>query len=272
MRQGKNAFTHPVPENITLPAIKSLNIWLSLASTIRLQLAMISDIAHYSMLVLYGLISYGIICSPAMPIILLLWTNTLLYIFMMSLLLAVWSSIICHMKTGVYLKWTLWEKIGSPLLTFEIESTRHWTSWKEKWNEEDQTESDKPQVNHIQTWNNTPGWDLEPEDADVDWNAEEWDALQQNPTWLETVMAVPDFIITALANLDHFRDEAPGWLTLYMPAISITSEPEKTAPQITEIPLENESELENPFPDNEPIPSFQFDWLPNNDGHTESDS
>ena len=58
-------------------AIQSLNTRLSLAPTIRLQPTMISDFAHYSMLVLYGLISYGIICSPAMPIILSLWTNIL---------------------------------------------------------------------------------------------------------------------------------------------------------------------------------------------------
>ena len=273
MRQGKNAFTHPVPENITLPAIKSLKIWLSLAPTIHLQLTMISDTAHYSMLILYGLISYGIICSPAMPIILSLWTNMLLFIFMMSLLLTVWSIIICHMKTGVYLKWTLWEKIGCPLLTFEIEPTRHWTSWEKKWDKDEQAENYEPQANHIPSWSDTPGWDTETENSDPDeWNAEEWDAQQQNPTWLETGMAVPNFILTALANLDHFRDEAPGWLTLYVPAISISSEPEETAPQITEIPSENESEPENPFPDNEHIPSFQFDWPPNNTGHTESDS
>ena len=225
------------------------------------------------MLILYGLISYGIICSPAMPIILSLWTNTLLFIFMMSLLLAVWSIIICHMKTGVYLKWTLWEKIRSPLLIFEIEPTRHWTSWEKKWDEDEQAESNEPQADRIPNWNDTPGWDVEMVNSDADeWNAEEWDAQQQNPTWLDTRMAVPDFILTALANLDHFRDEAPGWLTLYVPAISITSEPEETAPQITEIPSENESEPENLFPDNEPIPSFQFDWPPNNIGHTESDS
>ena len=191
---------------------------------------------------------------------------------MMSLLLAIWLIIICHMKTGVYLKWTLWEKIGSPLLTFEIEPTRHWTSWEERWNKEDQTENDAPQADQIPSWSDTPGWDQELVDADDDWNAEEWDVQQQNPTWLETRMAVPDFIITALANLDHFQDEAPGWLTLYVPAISITSEPKETAPQITEIPLENESEPENPFPNNVPIPSFQFDWPPNNIGHMESDS
>ena len=162
------------PRKIILPVINPLNIWLSLAPTIRLQLAMISDLAHYSMLVLYGLISYGIICSPAMPIILSLWTNMLLFLFMTSLLLAVWSITICHMKTGVDLKWTLWEKIGSPLLTFEIEPTRHWTSWEEKWNEEDQTDSDEPQVNHIQTWSDTPGWGAEMENSDADeWNAEE---------------------------------------------------------------------------------------------------
>ena len=72
-------------------AIYSLNTQLSLAPTICLQLTMISDFAHYSMLVLYGLISYGIICSPTMPTILSLWTNMLLFIFMMSLLFTIWS-------------------------------------------------------------------------------------------------------------------------------------------------------------------------------------
>ena len=149
---------------------------------------MISDFAHYSMLVLYGLISYGIICSPATPIIVSLWTNTLLLIFMMSLLFAIWSIIVCHMKTGVYLKWTLWKKIESPLLTFEIEPTRHWTSWDKKWDKDDQAEPDEPET---------------PEEPNFEgWNAEEWDQLQQSPTWLETGMAVPDFIIMALANID----------------------------------------------------------------------
>ena len=118
---------------------------------------MISDFAHYSMLVLYGLISYGIICSPAMPIILSLWTNTLLFIFMTSLLLAIWSAVICYMKTGVYLKWTLWEKVGSPLLIFEIEPTRHWSSWDEKWDEDDKAELDSPDT--IDSWNQAPAWD-----------------------------------------------------------------------------------------------------------------
>ena len=85
-------------------------------------------------------------------------------------------------------------------------------------------------------------------------------------------MAVPDFIITALANIDHFREEAPAWLTFHVLVLTIPSTPEETAPQITEIPSENESELENPFPDNKPIPTFQFNWLPDNIGHTESDS
>ena len=232
------------------------------------------------MLVLYDLISYGIICSPAMPIILSLWTNTLLFVFMMSLLFAIWSIIVCYMKTRVYLKWTLWKKIGSPLLTFEIEPTRHWTSWDEKWDEDDQAENDEPET--IYGWNETPAWDqtaafnddhLNPEEPDFDgWNTEEWDQLQQNPTWLETGMAVPDFIITALANIDHFREEAPAWLALHVPPITISSEPEETAPQIMENPSENKSELENPLLDNEPIPSFQFNWPLDNVGHTESDS
>ena len=85
-------------------------------------------------------------------------------------------------------------------------------------------------------------------------------------------MAVPDFIITALANIDHFWEETPTWLTLHVPVLTISSEPEETAPQITEIPSENESEPENPFPDNEPIPTFQFNWPTDNIGHTESDS
>ena len=85
-------------------------------------------------------------------------------------------------------------------------------------------------------------------------------------------MAVPDFIITTLANIDHFREEAPAWLTLHMPVLTIPSEPEETAPQIMEIPSENESEPGNPFPDNEPIPTFQFNWPPDNIGHMESDS
>ena len=85
-------------------------------------------------------------------------------------------------------------------------------------------------------------------------------------------MAVPNFIITALANLDHFREEAPAWLSLYMLPIILSSEPEETAPLVTENSLENESEPENPLPDNEPIPSFQFNWPLDDIGHTESDS
>ena len=54
--------------------------------------------------------------------------------------------------------------------------------------------------------------------------------------------------------------------------LTIPSESEETVPQIMGIPLENESEPENPFPDNEPIPSFQFNWPPDNIGHMESDS
>ena len=54
------------------------------------------------------------------------------------------------------------------------------------------------------------------------WNVVEWDQLQQNPTWLETGMAVPDFIITALANIDHFREEAPAWLSLHVPPIILS--------------------------------------------------
>ena len=230
------------------------------------------------MLVLYGLISYGIICSPAMPIILSLWTNMLLFIFMTSLLFAIWSIIVCYMKTGVCLKWTLWEKIGSPLLTFEIEPTKHWESWDKKWNEDDQTA--EPET--IDGWNETPVWDqvanfdddhLNPEELTAEgWNAEEWEQLQQNPTWLETGMAVLNFIIAALANLDHFREEAPAWLSLYVLPISLSSEPEETAPPVTETPSENESEPENPLPDNEPISSFQFNWPPDDIGHMESDS
>ena len=85
-------------------------------------------------------------------------------------------------------------------------------------------------------------------------------------------MAAPDFIIMALANINHFREEAPAWLTLHVPVLTIPSLPKEKAPQITEIPLENESEPENPFPDNEPIPRFQFNWPPDNTGYTESDS
>ena len=269
------------PGKIILSAINSLNIRLSLAPTIRLQSAMISNFAHYSMLVLYGLISYGIICPLAMPTILSLWTNMLLFIFMMSLLFAIWSLIACYLKTGVFLKWTLWIKTESPLFTFEIEPTRHWTFWDEKWEEEEQAENEEPETIH--GWDETPAWDeitafnnenLNPENNGPDgWNAEEWDQQQQNLTWLDTGgMAVPDFIITALANIDHFREEASAWLTLHIPVLTISSEPKETAPQITEIPSENESEPENPFPDNEPIPSFQFNWPPDNIGHMESDS
>ena len=139
----------PGQKYILSAVIKSLNTWLSLAPTIHLQLTMISDLAHYFMLVLYGLISYGIICFPTMPIILTLWTNTLLFIFMMLLLFAIWSIIICHMKTGVYLKWTLWEKNEFPLLSFEIEPTRHWTSWNEKWEKDDRAENDEPEADNI---------------------------------------------------------------------------------------------------------------------------
>ena len=120
---------------------------------------MISNFAHYSMLVLYGLISYGIICSPAMPIILLLWTNTLLFIFIMSLLFTIWSLVACYLKTGVYLKWTLWKRNESPLLTFEIEPTRYWTSWDNKWEEDEQAKNEELEANNIYSWDDTPGWD-----------------------------------------------------------------------------------------------------------------
>ena len=202
---------------------------------------------------------------------------------MTSLLFAIWSIIICHMKTGVYLKWTLWEKNESLLLSFEIEPTRYRTSWDEKWEEDDQAENNEPEADNIIGWNNTPGWDeitafnddhLNLENPDLDgWNTEEWDQQQQNPTWLDTGgMAVPDFIITALANINHFREEAPAWLTLHVPVLTIPSEREETAPQITETPAENESEPGNPFPDNEPIPTFQFNWPPDDIVHMESDS
>ena len=85
-------------------------------------------------------------------------------------------------------------------------------------------------------------------------------------------MAVPDFIITALANIDHFQEEIPAWLTFHVPVLTIPSEVEETASQITEIPSEDESEPENPFLDNEIIPTFQFNWPPDNIGHMESDS
>ena len=149
-----------------------------------------------------------------MPIILSLWTNTLLFIFMMSLLFAIWSLITCYLKTGVYLKWTLWVKTESPLFTFEIEPTRHWTSWDNKLDEDEQAENEEPEADNIYGWNDAPGWDeiaafnnenLNLENPNHDgWNTEEWDQQQQNPTWLDTSgMAVPDFIITALANIDH---------------------------------------------------------------------
>ena len=68
---------------------------------------------------------------------------------MMSLLFAIWSIIICYMKTGVHLKWALWEKNELPLLTFEIEPTRHWTSWDDKWEEDEQAENDEPEADNI---------------------------------------------------------------------------------------------------------------------------
>ena len=174
------------------------------------------------------------------------------------------------MKTGVYLKWTLWERNESPLLSFEIEPTRHWTSWDEKWEEDKQAGNDEPEANNIIGWNDTPGWDeiaafndnhLNPENPDLDgWNADKWDQQQQNLTWLDTGgLAVPDFIIMALADIDHFWDEAPAWLTLHVPVLTIPSAPKESAPQTTEIPSENESEPENP-------------WPPDNVGHMESDS
>ena len=85
-------------------------------------------------------------------------------------------------------------------------------------------------------------------------------------------MVVPNFIITALANLAHFREEAPAWLSLYVPPITLSSEPEETTPPVTENSSESESEPENPLPDNEPIPSFQFNWPSDNISHMESDS
>ena len=134
----------------------------------------------------------------------------------------------------------------------------------------------------IDGWNEAPEWDQidnfdtdhsDPEELTAEgWNAEEWEQLQQNPTWLETGMAVPNFILMALANLDHFRDETPAWLSLYVPPITLSPAHEETAPPVTENPSENESEPENPLPDDEPIPSFQFNWPPDDIGHTESDS
>ena len=85
-------------------------------------------------------------------------------------------------------------------------------------------------------------------------------------------MAVPDFIIMALANIDHFREEAPAWLALHVLPITISSKLKEIAPQVMENPLENESEPDNPLPDNEPIPSFQFNWPLDNISHMESDS
>ena len=85
-------------------------------------------------------------------------------------------------------------------------------------------------------------------------------------------MAVPNFILTALANLDHFREETPAWLSLYVRPITLSSEPEEITPLVTENSSENEPEPENPLPDNEPIPSFQFNWPPDDIGDTESDS
>ena len=85
-------------------------------------------------------------------------------------------------------------------------------------------------------------------------------------------MAVPNFIIMALANLDHFWEEAPAWLSLHVSPIILSSESEETAPLGMENPSENESEPENPLPSDEPIPSFQFNRPPDNVGYTESDS
>ena len=89
------------------------------------------------------------------------------------------------MKTRVYLKWTLWEKNESPLLTFKIEPTRHWMSWDDKWEEDEQAENDEPDTNNIIGCNDAQGWDeiatfnddhLNLENPDLDgWNAEEWD-------------------------------------------------------------------------------------------------
>ena len=120
------------------------------------------------------------------------------------------------MKTGVYLKWTLWKNIETPLFTFEMESTRYWKSWDDEWKEAEQAENGKPEVDNNYNWNNASGWDriaafndknLNPENPDLDkWNTEEWDQQQQNPTWLDIGrIAVPDFIITALCNIDTFE-------------------------------------------------------------------
>ena len=85
-------------------------------------------------------------------------------------------------------------------------------------------------------------------------------------------MAVPNFILTALANLDHLQEETPAWISLYMPPITLFSEPKETTPPVTENSSENELEPANPLLDNEPIPSFQFNWPPDDIGHMESDS
>ena len=112
----------------------------------------------------------------------------------MSLLFAIWSLIACYLKTRVLLRWTLWIKTKSPLFTFEIKLTRHWTSWDDKWEEEEQAENEEPETIH--GWDDALGWDeittfndenLNPENPNIDgWNAEEWDQQQQNPTWLDT--------------------------------------------------------------------------------------
>ena len=94
-------------------------------------------------------------------------------------------------------------------------------SWDEKWEEDEQAENDEPEADNIIGWNDAPWWDeitafnddhLALENPDLDgWNADEWDQQQQNLTWLDTGrMAVPDFIIMALANIDHFQEEAPA--------------------------------------------------------------
>ena len=136
------------------------------------------------------------------------------------------------MKTRVYLKRTLWKKTETPLFTFEIEPMRYWKSWDNKWVEDEQAENEKPETNTNYHWNNVPGWDeitafnnehLNPEGPNPDkWNSEEWDQQQQNMTWLDTGgLAVPDFIITALANINHFWDKALAWLTLHVPVLTI---------------------------------------------------
>ena len=92
----------------------------------------------------------------------------------------------------MYLKWTLWERNESPLVTFEIEPTRHWTSWDDKWEEDEQAENKEPEAVDTYGWNDIPGWNeitafndenLNPENPNLDgWNAEEWDQQQKNPT------------------------------------------------------------------------------------------